>query len=85
MLLVTCEVTQTVVPFAPAQVGCTYPFQGYGETFLLAAGLVGTLAFVPISRIAHAGGRELDWNPGLVALIIDTGPVSLYVAVRIVT
>ena len=85
VLLVTCEVAQTLVPFGPAQVGCTYPFQGYGETFLLAAGLVGTLAFVPISRIAHARGRKYDWNPWLVALIIGTGLVFLYVAVLIVT
>ena len=85
MLLVTCEVAQTVVPFAPTLIGCTYPFQGYGESFLLAAGIVGTLGFVPISRIAYARGRKYDWNPWLVALIIDTGLVFLYVAVLIVT
>ena len=85
MLLVSCETAQYVGPFGYTQIGCTYPFQAYGETFLLAAGIVGTFAVVPNSRIAHAGGRKHDWNPWFVALLIDTGLVVLYGVVLLVT
>ena len=85
MLLVTCETAQYVGPFGYTQIGCTYPFQGYGETFLLAAGIVGTFAVAPIWRIANSGGRKYDWNPWFLTLLIDTGLVILYVVVLIVT
>ena len=85
MLLVTCEAEQYVGPFGYTQIGCSYPFQTYGETFLLAAGIVGALTVVPISRIAHAGGRKYDWNPWFIVLLIVTGLVALYGIIRLVT
>ena len=85
MLLVTCEAVQYVGPFGYAQIGCIYPFQTYGETFLLAAGMVGALTVIPISRIAHAGGRKYDSSPWFIVLLIVTGLVALYGVIRLVT
>lgn len=85
LLLVTCEAAPYIGPFGTTEIGCAYLFQSYGETFLLAAGIVGTLAIVPLQRIAEAGGRKYDLEPWFFIIFIDVGLVALYIVTLLVT
>jgi hypothetical protein len=62
-LLVTCEASSSSPPFGGTIVTCSYPFQGFGATFLYAGALVGLAASAMFVQFTKLRGRKYEWDP----------------------
>jgi hypothetical protein len=80
-LLTTCQ-TVEIAGF-PSTVGCSYPFQGYGVTFLLAAALLTILGFNIFVRYAAFRGWRSHGGPDPTTLsaFVAAGAIAVYLIV----